>query len=199
MKRVVRAAVAAIVVCCTGLAWAEDTQVETSRGLTRDRPYAISYPVFMKLGGGSGTAVATLDLQEAAMGLPAGSVQAELHIIPNAPARTPEQAKAAFNAEAVTAEWRKTFPDFTFGRVGITEIRSGDALIYNGTLTSKAAGGPKLMLVRAEATDGGRLYRLDFYIDHASYEASRDLVGFIVANFSTKSEPGCCNDPSPLP
>jgi hypothetical protein len=33
----------------------------------------------------------------------------------------------------------------------------------------------------------------------ASYEKSRELVGFIVANFFIKSETGCCNDPSPIP
>jgi hypothetical protein len=185
--------------CSAGVAGAQDTKITTTRSLTSDRPYTLSFPEVMKLGSGSGDTMAELDLPVAAFGLPANSVQAELRITPNAPAVTPEQAKAEFNTEAVTAEWRKTFPDFTFGRVGITEIRSGDALIYNGTLTSLAPGKPKLMLVRAEATDGGRLYRLDFYIDHASYEASRELVGFIVANFSTKSETGCCQDPSPIP
>jgi hypothetical protein len=199
MKRMLRAAFAAIFMCSAGAAGAQDTKISTTRSLTSDRPYTLSFPEVMKLGSGSGDTMAELDLPVAAFGLPANSVQAELRITPNAPARTPEQAKAEFNAEAVTAEWRKTFPDFTFGRVGITEIRSGDALIYNGTLTSLAPGKPKLMLVRAEASDGGRLYRLDFYIDHASYEASRNLVGFIVANFSTKSETGCCQDPSPIP
>lgn len=199
MKRMLRAACAAIFMCSAGVAGAQDTKISTTRSLTSDRPYTLSFPEVMKLGSGSGATVAELDLPVAAFGLPANSVQAELRITPNAPARTPEQAKAEFNAEAVTAEWRKTFPDFTFGRVGITEIRSGDALIYNGTLTSLAPGKPKLMLVRAEATDGGRLYRLDFYIERDSYENSRGLVGFIVANFSTKSETGCCQDPSPIP
>jgi hypothetical protein len=195
----IRAALAAFFMFGAGAASAQDMQIQTTRGLTADRPYSLSYPNVMKTAGGSGQTVMELNLPKPALGLPAGGLQVELRILPNAPAVTPEQANAGFNAEAVTAEWRKTFPDFKFASRGITQIRSGNALIYNGTLTSKAPGSPQLVLVRAEAADGGRLYQLDFYIDRASYEASRELVGFIVANFSTKSDGACCKDPSPIP
>lgn len=199
MKRALRAALAAVFVCGASTAWAQDMMVDTTRSLSPERPYTLSYPNFMKLGGGYGQGVADLNMPAPAMGLPANGLQVLLQIIPNAPALTPEQANAQFNAEAVTAEWRKTFPDFVLGPRGLTQIRSGNALIYNGTLTSKAPGSPLLVLVRVETTDGGRRYQLDFYIDRASYETARELVGFIVANFSTKADGACCVDPSPIP
>lgn len=188
---------AAVFVCGASTAWAQDMRVLTTRTLSPERPYTLSYPDFLKRGGGFSEI--DLDLPAPAMGLPANGLQVHLQIIPNAPALTPEQANAQFNAEAVTAEWRKTFPDFVLGPRGLTQIRSGNALIYNGTLTSKAPGSPLLVLVRVETTDGGRRYHLDFYIDRASYEKARELVGFIVANFSTKADGACCVDPSPIP
>ena len=188
---------AAVFVCGASTASAQDMMVQTTQGLSPERPYTLSYPNFLKLGGGFGQT--DLTLPAPAMGLPADGLQVLLQIIPNAPALTPEQANAQFNAEAVTAEWRKTFPDFALGRRGLTTIRSGNALIYSGTLTSKAVGSKLLVLVRVETTDGGRRYLLDFYVDRASYETARELVGFIVANFSTKADGACCVDPSPIP
>jgi hypothetical protein len=198
MKRGLRGLLVAAAMSMAGPAAAQDITVETTRSLTPERPYSLTYPAFMKLG--TGSADLQLDMPEAALGLPADSVQVELTIIPNVPPATAQEVADHFDTDAVVAEWRKTFPDFAFGRPVLAETRSGKVLAYNATLTSRAPGAPKLVLVRVEERAGGRRYLLDFYVDRASYERARVLVGFIIANFSTSSERAqCCADPTPIP
>jgi hypothetical protein len=198
MKRKLQALLVAAAVSIAGAAWAQgEMKIETARSTPPTAPYSLSYPAFMETGVGDPDIDTYLHLPKAAMGLPANSLELQFRIVPNVPAATPEEIADKFDTDSVVAEWRKTYPDFAFGRPGITTIRNGRALVYNATLT---ADGTKTVLVRVEVREGGYRYVLDFYVDQVSYEKARFPIGFMIANFSTSSARArCCNDPSPIP
>jgi tetratricopeptide (TPR) repeat protein len=166
-------------------------QVKTVTGLTRDRPFSLSYPDELEEFTSADDAVALRH--------PRLPFQAFLTIAPATGATSAAEAQARFHAGESTTSQRRTHPDFALnGGRGLVQLPAGPAFVWQGALT-----GPdrtRLRFVRAELFDGGRKYELTVYVGESLYDDARPLIGFLLANLSPSSaRRPCCADPVALP
>ena len=74
-------------------------------------------------------------------------------------------------------------------------MQSGPALFYRGSSESSPLGGPATVF-HAEAVDSGRTYIYECVTDSTIADKAAGLIGFLFANFSTRSDGECCTDPA---
>ena len=168
-------------------ATAEQVTVEVVRGLIKDEPYTIIYPASLKAGSGSGDDLLVLDY-------PGAPLQCAATMKVGVPAMSAQEALAAFDAEAEAAPWRERFPNFTVADPHLGSLANVPALRYLGD-TGQSPGGNRYLLYRAEAVDEGRLYGMECMVGYSIAQDARDIIEFLIINFSTRSDGKCCQQP----
>lgn len=164
--------------------------VNVTRSILEDQPYTLIYPSTMVVSGVAGEPVT--------ISHPNAPLQCTLVIIPAEDTGwTPQQALADLDDAAITAQWRETFPDFALGEKAVVPYQSTEALFYEGTSTDSPMGMP-ITLVHTETVDSGRGYILDCLFATEVAANARPIVDFIIANFSTRSDAGCCIGAEPV-
>lgn len=180
----------ALLACAALVLPASAQSVNVTRGILADQPYTLIYPDTMTATGAAG--------EPMVVNHPDAPLQCELAVVPVEDTDwTPQEALAGFDPEAASAEWAETFEGFSITETGIAEIQGGEALFYAGESTDSPMGMP-ITLVHVETVAAGRGYLLDCLYASAVAENARPIVDFIVANFATRSDAGCCVGAEPL-
>jgi hypothetical protein len=170
----------------------EANPVQVVRGVSAGRPYTLAYPRILEQAGGGDLVLRLPANSPARAPGTRGTYEVHLTISPAA------GGAPSFDRERITAEQRRTFPDFTLtGQPVRLKTRSGPALVYQGEMTSRAPGRERLAFTRAELTDQGQLYRFDIYAGRNLSADVEPITHFILANFSTKADGVCCVQPEP--
>ena len=158
--------------------------VSVTRSVLENQPYTIIYPEPMVASGGIDAPVV--------INHPDAPLQCSMTIVPVEDSTwTAETALSSLGDAEVAAGWSDSFPGFTVTSKQVVNYQSGAALRYDGTTTGSPMGMP-LTVVHTETVDSGRGYTLDCFYDTAGEAQLRPVVEFIVANFSTRSDAGCC-------
>lgn len=167
------------------------TRVETVRGLTRDRPFSLTYPSELEQGSAPDT--------EVMLSHPTSILQVSLKIADASPGANAQTAARA-PASGLAASDRRTFPDFAIEHRSLVNLPAGPAHLFVASMTSQMADRARLRLIVAEMFSEGRRYELAFVVAEDGVDAARDLIGFVLANFSPASAPRpCCAEAVALP
>ena len=172
-----------------GVAMAQSVSI--SRSVLENQPYTLIYTDPMVASGGLDAPVV--------INHPDAPLQCSMSIVPVEDSDwSAETALSSLDDGEVVAGWAETFPGFTLGNKAVVAYQSGPALLYDGTSTDSPMGMP-LTIVHTETVNGARGYTLDCFYDTAGETQLRPLVDFIIANFSTAADAGCCIGAQPAP
>lgn len=164
--------------------------VRVDRGLTEDLPYTAFYPSILRsVDDGNSETILTLRHPDAV-------IQCDVFAVQGAPdGWTAENALKNLDVPGIEATWAPDFPGFSVTAQSIARFASGPALLYEGASDNSPMGIP-VIVVHAEAVDGGRTYAVECLSDRTLATEARPMIDFIVANFSTRSDGQCCIDPA---
>ncbi|HEY9010242.1 MAG TPA: hypothetical protein VIN06_04445 [Devosia sp.] len=168
----------------------EQVQMVIDRGATPERPYTLVYPeILQPVDDGSDVTVQTLRHPDAVM-------QCDAMIQDGAGSDwSAESAVENLDVKGITSTWSPDFPGFKVTGHRLTNFQSGPALMFEAESDSSPLGVP-LKIVHAEATDNGRFYALECLVERDAANDARPMIDFLIANFSTRSDGGCCIDPA---
>jgi len=163
---------------------AQAQSVNVTRSILPDQPYTLIYPDAMVASGSAG--------EPLIINHPNAPLQCTLEVVRvEDTGWSAQDALASLNEADVTAAWSDSLPGFALGDSGTAAYQDATALIYEGTSTDSPMGIP-LTLVHTETVAEGRGYALDCLFATEVAQQARPIVDFIIANFSTRADAGCC-------
>lgn len=161
-------------------------QIRTYRSFETDKPFGFVYPAELVQQQVIGFDLALADA--------AGTFEAFVAVNPATPNLSAESDARAFgNGLAFLDTERQRFPDARMIASGLVRLQAGPAFVIHWSTGT-------LRLIEATIYGGGRRYAVSHSVPEAEFERRRDAIGFMLANFSTSSEPGpCCAAPVAIP
>lgn len=168
----------------------EQVEMVIDHGTTPERPYTLVYPeILQAVDDGSDVTVQTLRHPDAVM-------QCDAMIQDGAGTDwTAESALENLDVNGIVSTWAPDFPGFKVTGQTVTAFASGPALMFEAESDNSPLGVP-LKIIHAEATDSGRFYALECLVERDAANDARPMIDFLIANFSTRSDGGCCVDPA---
>lgn len=166
--------------------------MQTVRGLMRDRPFSVTFPANLSQREDGNS---DLTLSDAAQ-----EFEFSLSIRPATPSLS-----AAFDARAFgdgvgfLQMLRRSVPGAALVGNAVVDLPTGPAHVVHWSAPGSASA-PPLRYIDARVYDGGRGYNLSFVVRESALERRRETIGLILANFSTTSgAPACCAGPVTVP
>ena len=155
--------------------------IKVSRGLMSDKPFAVTYPATLdEVPGGD---IAVGDAQK--------NFIFGLEIKPATPSLSADLDARSFNGPNFVKSLNASIPGARLIGNGMSRPPAGPAYVIHWQ--APASGGtPAYDYLDTSIYDGGRQYRLSFAVRTSEYGKWRETVRFILANFSTTSEPRPC-------
>jgi len=167
-------------------------EVQTVRGLMRDKPFSVSFPAGLDQGNDANLDLVLQDAQQ------------ELEFNLTIRAATPSQS-AEFDARVFgdgveyVRMLQPRIPGATLVGHALMSLPGGPAHVVH-VLAPASGAVEALRLISLNLYDSGRQYRLLFAVQESALERRREAIGFILANFSTSNtQRPCCTDPVAFP
>jgi hypothetical protein len=158
--------------------------VNITRSTVETLPYTLIYPAEMEASGADAGAIT--------INHPDAPLQCQLNVVPvEDTGWSADGALSSLDPEDVNESWSTDFAGFTLGQTGTVAYQDVTALTYEGTSIGSPQGVP-LTIVHTEAVSGGAGYVLDCFYATEVAERARQLVDFIIMNFSTRPDAECC-------
>jgi hypothetical protein len=160
--------------------------VQTLRGLLRDKPYAMSVPAGLAEQPGGRSDLTLSDPQQ--------EIEVTLDIRSATPSLSADFDFRAFgDGEDFLRMLRRSVPGAGLIGNGVLRLPGGSAHVVHWSA-------PGYRYIDASLYEDGRQYRLSFAVREGAFARRQAMVGFILANFSMTSTPRpCCAAPIILP